>query len=257
MFQILVGEKKRRAISPLFLAISAAAHVVIFGGVMYAASGEPEQPVEVVGPDIVFTPLPERPVETPTVDPPPPAPDAPDEPASDAPVVGETVVLQPPTDIPETINPPRQNETPITPDMVTGIGKPGDVIGTPDPADDRPATGNVGPGTPEKPTDWLPGAGDVDELPTLDRNGLARLMERNYPPHLRDAGVDGRAVVEVVVDAAGRVRPGSAKVIETSHPAFESATLRAAERFRFRPAKIAGMVVPVKVAIPVVWTTSD
>jgi protein TonB len=82
-------------------------------------------------------------------------------------------------------------------------------------------------------------------------------MERNYPPQLRDARVSGRAVVEVIVDEDGRVRPGSARVIETSHPAFEDATLRAAERFRFRPAKIAGMVVPVKVAIPVVWTTSD
>ena len=256
MFQILVREKKRRAISPLFLAVSAAAHVLIFGGVMYAASGEPA-PVEVVGPDIVFTPIPDRPVEDPAVDPPPPAPDAPDESAPTDPVVGETLVLQPPTEIAQTISPPRADDQPITTDMVTGIGKPGDVIGTPDPADDRPATGNAGPGTPEKPTDWLPGAGDVDELPTLDRNGLARLMERNYPPHLRDAGVDGRAVVEVVVDADGSVRPGSAKVIETSHPGFEDATLRAAERFRFRPARIAGMVVPVRVSIPVVWTTND
>jgi protein TonB len=257
MFQILVREKKRRAISPLFLAVSAAAHVAIFGGVMYAASGEPEPPPEYVGTELDLPPIPERVVEKPTVDPPPPAPDTPDEPAADAPVEGETVVLQPPTDVPDLIHPPRQNETPITPDMVTGIGKPGDVIGKPDPTDVRPATGNPDPGTPVKPADWVPGEGDVDELPSLDRNGLSRLMERNYPPQLRDARVSGRALVEVIVDTDGRVRPGSAKVIETSHPGFENATLRAAERFRFRPAKIAGMVVPVKVAIPVVWTTSD
>jgi TonB family protein len=174
-----------------------------------------------------------------------------------APVTGETVVLQPPTEVPDVISPPRANETPITPDMVTGIGKPGDVIGTPDRMDVRPPTGNTNPGTTVTPPDYVPEAGDVDELPALDRNGLARLMERNYPPHLRDSHVNGRAVVEVIVDADGRVRPGSAKVIETSHPAFEDATLRAAERFRFRPAKIAGMVVPVKVSIPVVWTTND
>jgi TonB family protein len=255
MFQILVREKKRRAISPLFLAVSAAAHVAIFGGVMYAASGEPEQPQEVVGPDVLLPPIVEKEKETNTVAPPPPA--APDEPAEVAPVVGETLVLQPPEEIAETIAPPRANETPITPDMVTGIGKPGDVIGTPDPADNRPATGTPDPGTPVKPADWVPGEGDVDELPSLDRNGLARLMERHYPPQLRDARVSGRALVEVIVDTDGRVREGSAKVIETTHPAFETATLRAAERFRFRPAKIAGMVVPVKVAIPVMWTTSD
>jgi TonB family protein len=255
MFQILVREKKRRAISPLFLAVSAAAHVAIFGGVMYAASGEPEQPPEVIGVEVDLPPILEKEKEPVTVPAPPPA--EPDEPAPDAPVTGETVVLQPPTDVPEQISPPRQNETPITPDMVRGDGKPGDVIGTPDPADDRPATGNPDPGMTATPPIWVPGPGDVDELPSLDRNGLARLMERNYPPQLRDARVSGRALVEVIVDEDGRVRPGSAKVIETSHPAFESATLRAAERFRFRPAKIAGMVVPVKVAIPVVWTTSD
>ncbi|HEY7769971.1 TonB family protein [Longimicrobium sp.] len=257
MFQILVREKKRRAISPLFLAVSAAAHVAIFGGVMYAASGEPERTKVVLDGIIDIPDVPEKAIEKPTVDPPPPAPDTPDEPAADAPVVGETVVLQPPTDVPTVISPPRADETPITPHMVTGIGKPGDVIGTPDPGDVRPPTGNTDPGTPVKPADWVPGEGDVDELPSLERNGLARLMERHYPPQLRDARVSGRALVEVIVDEDGRVRPGSAKVIETSHPGFETATLRAAERFRFRPAKIAGMVVPVKVAIPVVWTTSD
>lgn len=257
MFQILVREKKRRAISPLFLAVSAAAHVAIFGGVMYAASGEPEQPQIVVDGIIDIPEIPEKAIEKPTVDPPPPAPDSPDEPATVEPVKGETLVLQPPTETPDVIAPPRADERPITPDMVRGIGKPADVIGTRDPADTRPATGNIDPGRPVKPADWVPGEGDVDELPTLERNGLARLMERNYPPHLRDARVSGRALVEVIVDTDGRVRPGSAKVIETSHPAFEDATLRAAERFRFRPAKIAGTIVPVKVAIPVVWTTSD
>jgi TonB family protein len=256
MFQILVREKKRRALSPLFIAVSAAAHVLIFGGVMYAASGEPDEPRAVIEDfyDIPQAPVPAPPVEPAEVDPPPATPD---EPATVEPVTGETVVLNPPADVPKTISPPSADETPITPDMVTGIGKPGDVIGPVNPTDDRPPTGPIPPGTTVTPPDWVPGEGDVDELPSLDRNGLSRLMERNYPPQLRDARVSGRAVVEVIVDEDGRVRPGSAKVIETSHPAFENATLRAAERFRFRPAKIAGMAVPVKVAIPVVWTTSD
>ncbi|CAA9357633.1 MAG: hypothetical protein AVDCRST_MAG89-3534 [uncultured Gemmatimonadetes bacterium] len=255
MFQILVREKKRRAISPLFLAVSAAAHIAIFGGVMYAAAGEPDTPQETVRDVWEIPNIPTKAPEPPQVD--PVETQTPEDPAPEAPVVGQTLVLQPPTEVPDVIAPPRANETPITQAMVSGIGKPGDVIGTPDPADTQPATGNTDPGTPVKPGDWVPGEGDVDELPTLERNGLARLMERNYPQQLRDARVSGRALVEVIVDPDGRVRPGSAKVIETSHPAFEDATLRAAERFRFRPAKIAGMVVPVKVAIPVVWTTSD
>jgi protein TonB len=256
MFQILVREKKRRAISPLFLAVSAAAHVLVFGGVMYAASATPDSPKDLVGSVLDLPPIVEKAPETPKVERADPVvpPETPDEPA---PVVGETVVLQPPAEVPVQIAPPSANETPITAAMVTGIGKEGDVFGTPDPADDRPPTGNTNPGEAAPGTEYVPDAGMVDELPLLDRNGLARLLERHYPPMLRDARVSGRVVVELIVDRDGRVRPESAKVIEASHAAFGEATVRAAERFRFRPAKIGGMMVPVKVSIPIVWTLSN
>jgi protein TonB len=255
MFQILVREKKRRAISPLFLAVSAAAHVVLFGGVMYAASSEPEGPREIVRDVYDIQNISPKPPEPPKID--PVAPDEPVEPADVAPVVGETVVLRPPTEIANTIAPPRAGDTPITDDMVRGIGKEGDVIGTPDPDDNRPPTGNTNQAPPAEATEWVPDARSVDELPQLDRTGLARLMERNYPPLLRDSRVTGRVVVELIVDRDGRVRPASAQVTESSHEAFVEATLKAAERFRFRPAKIAGMVVPVKVSIPIVWSLSN
>lgn len=252
MFQVLVREKKRRAISPLFMAVSAAAHLVLFGGVMYAAGGEPEVPTEVVTDTFEIPPIAEKEIEKPKVE--VQQPEQPDE-AAVEPVKGETVVIQPPVDVPAQINPPSPTETPITPDMVTGIGREGDVIGTPD-ADPRPPTGNNdAPAAPGE--EYIPGIETVEKMPTLDRDGLARLMERYYPPMLRDSRMNGRVIVELVVDRDGRVRPESARVIEASHPAFAEATLRAAERFRFRPAEIGGMVVPVRVSIPIVWTAVD
>lgn len=62
-------------------------------------------------------------------------------------------------------------------------------------------------------------------------------------------------VIELVVDEDGVPVPGSARVIEASHPAFGEATLRVADRFRFRPARIDGTAVPVVVTIPIVWTS--
>lgn len=254
MFQVLVREKKRRTISPLFIGASVAAHVLVFGGVIYAASGETAAPpTEVIEDMFPIAPV-ERPVEKPTVEEPKPVEQ--DQPVVEKPVVGETVVIPSPTVIPDRIAPPSATETPLTPDMVTGVGKPGDVIGTPDPEDTRPATGeNAGSDDPAEEIILTPDM--VEELPRLDQAGLARILERNYPPMLRDARMNGRVVVELVVDRDGRVRPESARIVESSHPAFADATLRAVERFRFRPAKIGGMVVPVKVSIPIVWTAVD
>ena len=94
------------------------------------------------------------------------------------------------------------------------------------------------------------------ELP-VDREGLTRTMERYYPSVLASSRVAGRVVVELIVDENGRVRPNSARVLETTHPAFAEATLQAVERFRFQPAKMMGVPVPVFVTIPINWTVPE
>ncbi|HEX5872670.1 MAG TPA: TonB family protein, partial [Longimicrobium sp.] len=67
----------------------------------------------------------------------------------------------------------------------------------------------------------------------------------------------GRVVIELVVDEEGIPVEGSARVIEASHPAFGDAALRAVDRFRFRPARIGGTPVPVRVTIPIQWTVPN
>ena len=59
------------------------------------------------------------------------------------------------------------------------------------------------------------------------------------------------------MDENGRVLPNSARVLEASHPAFGEAALRAVDRFRFRPGRIGGVAVPVRVTIPIQWTVPD
>jgi TonB family protein len=82
---------------------------------------------------------------------------------------------------------------------------------------------------------------------------VARTMRSLYPQNLRHTGVTGRAVVEMVVSAEGRVEPGSARLISSSHPGFADVSLRAVESFRFRPARVGPHAVRMRVQIPITW----
>ena len=168
-------------------------------------------------------------------------------------MAGTRIDLPTPTEAPKTIIAEPPGLPPVDPgnhdDGITG-----DVIGTP-PADPVPPTSNTAPAPAG--AGYVPGIEDVEEAPVLNRNGLPRTMERYYPSVLRDSRVAGRVVIELIVDEDGRVREGSARVVDASHPAFGEAALRAVERFRFRPAKMAGVPVPVRVTIPINWTVPE
>jgi protein TonB len=252
MFKVLSGERKRRIISPATIAASIAAHVLLLGGAVYAAAADsgPRETLDgiVEIKDWVPEPAQPEPVEP---APPPPAPEQPDQPEVPK-VPGETLQLEEVTEVPQTITPEPPGTPPVDPRDHSGIGRIGNVIGEPrgEPAEVVPPT----PPTPEPAKEWIIDEGTVEERPSLDRNGLARAMERYYPPILRDSRTTGRVVIELVVDTDGRVREGSARIVEASHPAFGEAALRAAERFRFRPGKMAGIPVPVRVTLPIQWT---
>jgi TonB family protein len=252
MFQVLAGEKKRRVITPTTIAASVAAHVLLLGGALYAAAGDAGKPVEVstvvdIGP--YAPPPPPAPVE-----PTPTQPAQPDQPAQ-PPTPGETLELPAPTEAPQGVKEEAPDVQPVDPNAYSGTGRIGDVIGPRTTEPPVPPTGNTNP--PPGPR-YVPGVDDVEEAPVLNRDGLARALERHYPAVLRDSRVSGRVVIEVTVDEDGRVVEGSARVLEASHPAFGEAVLRAVDRFRFRPAKMAGVPVPVRgVTIPILWTVPN
>jgi periplasmic protein TonB len=61
-----------------------------------------------------------------------------------------------------------------------------------------------------------------------------------YPKHLEAAGLQGRVLVEFVIDATGHVEPGSVRSLESTHPAFEAAAQKAMLGSLFKPARWSG-----------------
>lgn len=75
-----------------------------------------------------------------------------------------------------------------------------------------------------------------------------------YPELLRRAGITGHVVLEAVVDTEGRVEPGSLTVVSATNPAFVAPARRALAASLFRPARVHGRVVRVRVRVPVHFT---
>ena len=89
--------------------------------------------------------------------------------------------------------------------------------------------------------------------PRLQDSGeFSRLLAREYPAELRDAGVGGRVLVWAFIDEEGRV--AQTRIYESSgHAALDSAAMRALRQGHFSPATNRGEVVPVWVALPVTF----
>lgn len=102
----------------------------------------------------------------------------------------------------------------------------------------------------------LMGAGVVVDELLVDR--APRLMgnapEPKYPASLRAAGIEGRVVVQFVVDTLGRAELGDLQVVETPHPSFVDAVRAALARYRFTVGEAAGRKVRTRVQLPFVFT---
>lgn len=242
MFKVVSGRRKERVVSRRTIVMSAGAHLLLLGG--FLAAAEKAGPVETEPPivEIGFA----RPKLPP---PPPPPPAAAERPAAKS-TAGGTVELRAPVAVPDRIPPVDVGTPPLRPEDLTGIGRPGDHVGTP-PGTPAPPTGNPEPGAdpaaPLSPT-------AVDVLPALsDPRSAQRMLEREYPPLLRDAGVTGHTTVTLVIDRDGNVVPGSVKVDDTTNDEFRAAAIRVAEKFHFRPARLHGQPVSVIVSLPIDW----
>ncbi|HEX8212278.1 MAG TPA: TonB family protein [Longimicrobium sp.] len=246
MFRVLTRKRKRRLSSPRIVALSVGAHLLLLVCVIasstaaIATTGTEDQVID------------EWDIAKPA--PPPPAPVEPQQPDSPPPPTpGETVQMPAPTTVPAGITDPDPKEQPVREQDVTGIGPVGDVIGPP-PATTTPTTGNTEPTTAPPSEKYVYTSDMVEATPELANGGeVSRLFERFYPRMLADQGVAGRVMLELIVDADGRVRPGSVRVVSATNSQFSDATLRIVERFRFRPARVGEQAVPVMVTIPIDW----
>jgi protein TonB len=71
-----------------------------------------------------------------------------------------------------------------------------------------------------------------------------------YPELLRSAGIQGRVVVQLVVDTLGRAEPNSVRIIKSPNPGFNEAVKNSVLRTVFRPGRVQGRAVRVLIEMP-------
>jgi protein TonB len=222
--------------------VAAGLHATLLLGVLWISS-RPAPAENVVEGPVTYILLPEEappppPTDFPTE--PPPLPDAPKAPA--APAQPELALgfqeLELPREIPVRIPPPSTFR--VRARDFSGVGVPGGVGRVYEPPVDTVAAP-------------VPLA-VVDRLPQLKNTSeLASRMRALYPPILRSAGIEGRAVLQLVVDTQGRVELEGLKVLSATHPEFGAAAVALAPMIRFEPARRNGRPVRVWVQLPVDW----
>lgn len=75
-----------------------------------------------------------------------------------------------------------------------------------------------------------------------------------YPEVLRQAGMDGRILVEAVLDTLGVVERGSLRVVQGAHALFEAEALAVVAASRYRAARVGGRAVRVRIQVPVAFS---
>ncbi len=72
-----------------------------------------------------------------------------------------------------------------------------------------------------------------------------------YPPRLQQARIQGRVVVQLILDTLGRAEPSSVKVIQSPDSGFDQQATAYVLHARFSPARNHGRAVRVLLNIPI------
>jgi TonB family protein len=138
----------------------------------------------------------------------------------------QTVVA--PTDIPTNI-PPINLQEHFDPKDYTGTG----------------VEGGTGTGI-------VPDAGQVFmESVVEERPEVLSGPQLQYPDLLRQAAIQGRVLVQAIIDTTGRAEPPSVKVIQSPNPGFDQSAKNYVLRALFRPARVHGRAVRVLINLPI------
>jgi protein TonB len=140
-----------------------------------------------------------------------------------------------PTNIPVDIPPPSATTSFDAADF-SGIGVEGGVA--------RGVEGGTGPVVTDQP--YMEAV--VEERPEVVAGSC---IAPRYPEILRQAGIEGRVLIEFVIDTLGRAERGSLRVVNSQHQLFESPAREAVLSCRFRPGRISGRAVRVRVQQPI------
>ena len=77
-----------------------------------------------------------------------------------------------------------------------------------------------------------------------------------YPDTLRAQGVQGRVLLDVIIDTSGQVEPASIVTAASPNPAFDAAAREAVRGMRFLPGMVRGWPVRTLVRLPVQFRLS-
>jgi protein TonB len=72
-----------------------------------------------------------------------------------------------------------------------------------------------------------------------------------YPELLKEAGIQGRVVVQAVIDTLGRAVPTSVKILQSPNPGFDRSAGNYVLNALLRPARVHGRAVRVLINIPI------
>jgi len=72
-----------------------------------------------------------------------------------------------------------------------------------------------------------------------------------YPELLKQAQIQGRVVVQAVIDTLGRAELNSVKILQSPNPGFDQSARQYVLKALFRPARVHGRAVRVLINIPI------
>lgn len=214
MFDELVSSRIKRQVAPVRGVVVGMLHGVLIAGAIRVTARPPETPA-VVRTDISIvyrqhsTPVPLS---------------APSDPGARTEPVDAPVLPQPPVDVPPDI-PPVTPGPAIDPSLLRRILLPTIPGSNPGSGDSLSIRG-------------VRAAAEVDEPAVIVHQPSPR-----YPPVLQQAGVEGRVLVEFIIDTTGHLEEASLRVLESSNPGFERAAGETVHRSVFRPARVHGSPV--------------
>lgn len=229
VFDMLIESRRKRSWRQL-LGNSAASiifHLVMIVAAVYATLHAGEAAVERIQQVAVTMQTQEQKKEEP-----------PPEVASVAPPPKGFQTLSIPTSIPVDIPPPSQNTNFNAADF-SGVGVEGGVA--------RGVEGATGPVVTDQP--YLEAV--VEDRPEAIPNSCTA---QPYPAILQQAGVEGRVLVEFVIDTLGRAERASIRIVSSTHQLFEPPARATVLTCRFRPGRISGRAVRVRVQQPINFT---
>jgi len=86
----------------------------------------------------------------------------------------------------------------------------------------------------------------VDEKPSM-----VSPLQPEYPDLLRQAGIEGSVLIEVIIDTTGHAEPASMRVVNSTNKAFEITAREAVLKSLYRPGRVRGQAVRVLVQVPI------